>query len=67
MSIADEPDRERPPGAAETSLWCNRCMLPSACRFDLEVKTPLGPVHQELILCIDCGSQLDKNGNALGV
>jgi hypothetical protein len=65
VSLADEPDSERPPGAIETALWCNRCMLPSACTWEAPVATPLGPTTVKVTVCIDCGSRLNENGDVV--
>lgn len=69
MSLADDPDRERPPGADETALWCNHCMLPSGCRFPVEVADAVtGAVvgTSYVIVCVDCGGRLSPDGDVIG-
>jgi hypothetical protein len=65
----DEPERERPEGAEEVGLWCNRCMLPSACRWPVEVGS-MGSGRKisnlSVVVCVDCGARLDANGNVTG-
>lgn len=64
--IDEEPERERPEGAVETAIWCNRCMLPSACRWSVAVHAAgsnLRIGNLSVVICVDCGSRLDDDGN----
>jgi hypothetical protein len=69
MPVMDEEDRERPEGAIETSLWCNGCMLPSACRWPVKV-TAAGTDrvigNMTVVICVDCGRRVDDDGNPVG-
>lgn len=65
----DEADREPPEGAIETALWCNHCMLPSACRWPVQVYAagsgrPIG--NMTVVICVDCGSRLSDEGDPVG-
>lgn len=64
--MGEEPERDRPDGAIETAIWCNRCMLPSACRWPVSVHAAgsgrrIG--NLSVIICVDCEARLDENGN----
>jgi hypothetical protein len=60
-------DDERPNGAIETALWCNVCMLPSACRWNSRYKVWRTGRWKPttVVVCEDCGAMLDKDGNPL--
>jgi len=67
--VDDEPERERPEGAIETALWCNDCMLPSACRWPVRVFAagtgkPIG--NLTVVVCADCGGRLSEDGDVVG-
>jgi len=66
MSLTDEPDRERPEGAIETGIWCNRCMLPSACEWEAVAMAAGHPVGRvTVVVCVDCGARLDSTGHPI--
>ena len=67
MSMIDEPERERPEGAIEAGMWCNHCMLPSACKWEATIAVAGGREAGKInvVVCVDCGNRLDSNGDPI--
>lgn len=65
-AFADDGERERPQGAMETAIWCNGCMLPSACRWPIDAFEEEIRRHffnaTYIDICEDCGNALDAEG-----